>query len=48
VSIRPPSEEALKQWASTRPLLFGAGLPHILTKMVKSARVKEIVTPEKK
>ncbi|MBF6652488.1 hypothetical protein C3B47_06220 [Flavobacterium columnare] len=42
VGVRPPSQEKLKEWASTRPELANGGDTHILTDMVKSARVGEI------
>lgn len=41
VGIRPPSQEKLEEWASTRPEVAKGGTPHILTEMVKSARVGE-------
>lgn len=48
VGIRPPSQKKLKEWAASRPGLSSGGTAHILTDMVKSARVgEEKVKPKK-
>lgn len=41
VYIRPPSQKKLEEWAATRPEVANGGTPHLLTEMVKSARVGE-------
>jgi len=48
VGIRPPSQQQLVDWAKTRPGLDQGNNAHILTEMLKSARVQEVKTPQVK
>lgn len=47
VGIKPKSEKALKDWAASRPdVMDNKRQAHLLTKILKKARVKEIqITP---
>ena len=42
VGIRPPSQTLLKEWAASRGMQPGTSPAHILTEMVKAARIEEI------
>ena len=46
VSIRPPTQQALENWAAARPEIVKGNTTHILTQMVKSAIVEQVETPK--
>jgi len=48
VGIRPPSQNLLQEWAKTREGLDSGNSAHILTHMVKSARMGQMRLPKQK
>ena len=46
VGIRPKSQEALKIWAKSRDDIEKGRSPHLLTKILKKARVTQVIVPK--